>query len=116
MAERIEHAPGANLLAAMMGVVMALVLLGSIVASVAASTYTFVVLLVPLGLFVYLMDKFDSGKAGIVSVVLFVGFSALLFGLIQLIFFGLEHSVVLAGITLVAVGALLALVWNVKLR
>ncbi len=116
MSEIIENLPNVNLLAAMMGVVVALVLLGSLIASFAAGTYTVVVLLVPLGLFVYLMNRFGSGKSGIVSVILFVGFSAILFGLTQLIFFGSDHSVILAGVALVAVGALLALIWRVKLR
>ncbi len=116
MSEVIENLPNINLLATMMEIVVALVLLGSLIASFSAGTYTIIVLLVPLGLFIYLMDKFGSGKTGIVSVVLFVGFSSILFGLTQLIFFGISHSVMFAGVALVAAGALLAIVWRVKLR
>ncbi len=116
MSELIENLPNVNLMAAMMGVVVALVLLGSIIASFAAQSYTIIVLLVPLGLFIYLMERFGAGKSGIVSVILFVGFSAILFGLIQQLFFGMEHAIIIAGVALVAAGALLALVWKVKLR
>jgi hypothetical protein len=116
VAEIIENLPRVNLLAAMMGIVVALVLLGSLIASFAADTYTIIVLLVPLGLFVYLMNRFGSGKSGIVSIILFVGFSSVLFGLIQLIFFGNEHSILIAGVALVAAGALLGIIWRVRLR
>ena len=114
--EVIEHSPGLNLLAGMMGIVIALVLLGSLIATVGAGTYTILMLLVPLGLFLFLMKRFGAGRSGIVSIILFVGFSAVLFGLTQLIFFKTEHSLIITGVAIIAVGALMAIIWRVRLR